>query len=120
MELIRFFSGHLPDVDKAKATPMGEEIRVFMDGPEVCAIMGEDMPEHISAGFAESLAMAIGNLAAEMDEIEGDHPWMMDGPAIAVFMSENGPQAQGRTPIDALINLAKNVLGYAGWKPDLE
>ena len=60
MELIKFFSGHAPPSDKAKATPVGEEIRVFMDGPE------------------------------------------------------------GRTPIDALINLAKNVLGYAGWQPDLE
>ena len=120
MESIKFFSGHAPLSDKAKATPVGEEIRVFMDGPEVCALMGEDMPEHTAAGFAESLAMAIGNLAAELDEIERDHPWMMEGPAIAAFMSENGPQAQGRTPIDALINLAKNVLGYAGWQPDLE
>lgn len=120
MESIRFFSGHNPLSNKAKATPVGEEIRVYMDGPEVCALMGDDIPNHIAVGFAESLAMAIGNLAAELDEIESDYPWMMEGPAIAAFMSENGPQAQGRTPIDALINLAKNILGYAGWEPDLE
>jgi len=119
MERICFFSGTSPHLDK-KTTPVGEEIRVFMDGPEVCALMGEDMPNHIAAGFAESLAIAIGELAAEMDGIEMDHPWMMEGPSYAAFMSEGGPQAQGNTPIDALINLAKNVLGYAGWEPELE
>lgn len=117
MEIIRFFSGHSLPL-KNEATPIGEEIRVYLDGEEVCAIMGE-MPNEIGQGWSSSMVTALGNLAAELDSKEDEISWLKEGPVYAVIMSEGGPLAQGDTPIDALISLAKIILGM-DWEPNLE
>jgi hypothetical protein len=120
MERIRFFSIGQLNVKKNEAIPLGEEVRITMDGGSVSAIMGEPMPLQMAAGFADSLPMAIGELAAELDGIESEYTWLKEGPVFAAFMSSTGPLAQGATPIDALINLAKTVQSFDGWVPDLE
>lgn len=120
METIRFFSVTQANMKKEEATPMGEEIRVFMDGPEdVCAIMGADMPEETAAAWSASMPTALGNLAADLDGMEEEISWLKEGPVHAVVMSQKTVQAEGVTPIDALINLAKNILGL-DWEPNLE
>ncbi len=120
METIRFFSVTQANIKKEEATPMGEEIRVFMDGPEdVCTIMGADMPQETAAAWSSSVPTALGNLAADLEGMEDEIPWLREGPVSAVIMSQNTVQSEGVTPIDALINLAKNILGLC-WKPNLE
>lgn len=120
MERIHFFSISQLNVKKDEAIPLGEEVRITMDGGSISAIMGEPMPLEMASAFAESIPMAIGNLAAELDGIESEYTWLKEGPVIASFMSPSGPVAQGATPIDALINLAQNVQGFDGWVPNLE
>lgn len=44
-----------------------ETIRVYEDGNQICAIIGE-MPEHLAAGFGGTAAEALRALAAEIDE----------------------------------------------------
>ncbi len=120
MERIHFFSGDCLPADKHKATPILEEIRIYRDGDEVCAVMGEPMPCEVAAGFGIDVLDSLENLLFQLDDLKNEISWLSEGPVLAAAMSENGPHAYGATPIDALRELASVLPGFVNWEPDLE